>query len=217
MTLNQYLEEIMRRLALPKATKKRIRQDLEQDIQSAIEHGETLEQAIQRIGRPEDVARDFNESLAAPAASLSGKQKAAKVFLIIVIVLCSLSLISTGMGFSFLFSLFYESKYWHHRRGGRPDRYFCHSQLFPDRRRQHTASHYFPYYFRLGLKAYFQDKKIAANPALSLHLKEGRGFQLTRSKSFFKRSIIRFSSLEIYDCEIPRVSATSFWVCSLPL
>ncbi len=103
MTLNQYLEEIMRRLALPKATKKRIRQDLEQDIQSAIEHGETLEQAIQRIGRPEDVARDFNESLAAPAASLSGKQKAAKVFLIIVIVLCSLSLISTGMGFLFYF------------------------------------------------------------------------------------------------------------------
>lgn len=103
MTPNQYIEEIIRRLVLPNATKKRIRQDLAQDIQSAIDQGETLEQVIRRMGSPEDVARDFNESLAPPAAVLSGKQKAAKIILILVIVLSSLSLLSTGITFLFVF------------------------------------------------------------------------------------------------------------------
>lgn len=110
MTPNQYIEEIMRHLVLPNATKKRIRQDLEQDIQSAIDQGETFDQVMRRMGSSEDVARDFNESLAAPAAVLSGKQKAVKILLIVVIVLSALSLLSTGIPllFSFLFS-FHQS------------------------------------------------------------------------------------------------------------
>ena len=34
--------------------------------------------------------------------------------------------------------------------------------------------------------------------------------------SFFRRLIIFFSSLEIYDCDIPSISATSFCVSSVP-
>lgn len=59
MTKQEYIKEIMRGLDLKKSEKKRIESDLDSDIQTALEHGESMEEIIRRIGEPEEVALEF--------------------------------------------------------------------------------------------------------------------------------------------------------------
>ena len=98
MTKEKYIEEIIRRLKLSKNTKTRIRQDLFQDIQTAMDQGETLEEIISRMGTPEEAAQEFNESCGGEAVFSAGR-RAAKIVMISAIILSSLFLLFQGVLF----------------------------------------------------------------------------------------------------------------------
>ena len=59
MTKQEYIKEIMRALDVSKSEKKRIESDLDSDIQTALEHGESIDEVIRRMGEPEEVASEF--------------------------------------------------------------------------------------------------------------------------------------------------------------
>ena len=92
MTKEKYVASIIRRLNLPKKTRERIRQDLLQDIQTAVEEGQTLEEVMARMGTPEEAAQEFNESYG-DMSEKSGWTRILKIIFIAAIVLSSLYLI----------------------------------------------------------------------------------------------------------------------------
>ncbi len=56
----QYIKQVKRELSLPRKVKKEIIRDLNEVFASAMEHGETEQQVIQRLGTP----REFADSTA---------------------------------------------------------------------------------------------------------------------------------------------------------
>lgn len=56
MTAKQYIKEIVERSCLPREERKRIKKDLENEIFSAIEGGESMERIVERMGTPDEVA-----------------------------------------------------------------------------------------------------------------------------------------------------------------
>lgn len=62
MTAKQYVREVMKRLALPRDIRKRIEDDLTSDINAALEQGEQMQQIIRRMGTPQEMADELNES-----------------------------------------------------------------------------------------------------------------------------------------------------------
>lgn len=64
MNAKQYIREIIRRSCLPSAERKRLRRDLENDIEEALERGERIEQIIERMGEPDKIAAELYENYA---------------------------------------------------------------------------------------------------------------------------------------------------------
>lgn len=56
MDSKKYVRAVLERVSLPQSVRKRIRTDLENDILAALENGETMEEIIQRMGTPEELA-----------------------------------------------------------------------------------------------------------------------------------------------------------------
>lgn len=56
----QYIKQVKRELSLPRKVKKEVLRDLNEVFASALEHGETEQQVIQRLGTP----REFADSTA---------------------------------------------------------------------------------------------------------------------------------------------------------
>lgn len=56
----QYIKQVKRELSLPHKVKKEVLRDLNEVFASALEHGETEQQVIQRLGTP----REFADSIA---------------------------------------------------------------------------------------------------------------------------------------------------------
>ena len=63
MNKKQYIKKVIRLLGCTRQQKRKIQLDLENDIEMALKQGESLEDIIQRMGAPEEVAREFNENM----------------------------------------------------------------------------------------------------------------------------------------------------------
>ncbi len=59
----QYIRQIKKELSLPQKRKKEVMRDLNEVFASAIEHGETKQQVIQRLGTPQEFADSIAEQL----------------------------------------------------------------------------------------------------------------------------------------------------------
>lgn len=63
MSQEQYIHDIMRYIRLPKATKARLREDLESDVQARLEAGIPLEEIAAELGEPKEAAKQLAASL----------------------------------------------------------------------------------------------------------------------------------------------------------
>ena len=63
MNKKQYIKKVIRLLGCSRQQKRKIQLDLENDIEMALKQGESLEDIMQRMGTPEEVAREFNENM----------------------------------------------------------------------------------------------------------------------------------------------------------
>ena len=55
----QYIKQVEKELSLPRKMKKEVVRDLNEVFASAMEHGETEQQIIQRLGTPDSTAEQF--------------------------------------------------------------------------------------------------------------------------------------------------------------
>lgn len=62
MNAKQYIREIIQRSCLPKRERKKLKVDLESEINSALERGENIEQIIERMGDPDKIASELYEN-----------------------------------------------------------------------------------------------------------------------------------------------------------
>ncbi|NMB95662.1 MAG: hypothetical protein GYA02_03495 [Clostridiaceae bacterium] len=62
MKAKQYIREIIQRSCLPARERKELKIDLENEICSALERGESIEQIIERMGDPDEVAAEIYEN-----------------------------------------------------------------------------------------------------------------------------------------------------------
>lgn len=62
MKAKQYIREIIERSCLPARERKRLKTDLENEIYSALERGESIEQIIERMGDPDEIAAEIYEN-----------------------------------------------------------------------------------------------------------------------------------------------------------
>ena len=67
MNAKKYVREIIQRSCLPSGERKRLRADLENEIASRLERGETIEQIIERMGDPDNIAAELYENYAVTA------------------------------------------------------------------------------------------------------------------------------------------------------
>lgn len=63
MNKKQYIKKVIRLLGCSRQQKRKIQLDLENDIEMALKQRESLEDIIQRMEAPEEVAREFNENM----------------------------------------------------------------------------------------------------------------------------------------------------------
>ena len=59
MSKEEYIKSIIKLLDCDKKEKRRIASDLENDISSALQHGESMSEIMDRMGSPEEIAEDF--------------------------------------------------------------------------------------------------------------------------------------------------------------
>lgn len=64
MNAKQYIREIIQRSCLPAGDRKRLKSDLENEINTALERGETIEQIMDRMGDPDKIAAEIYENYA---------------------------------------------------------------------------------------------------------------------------------------------------------
>ena len=62
MNQKQYVKEIIQRSCLPKSERKRLKNDLDNEIAIALERGESMEEIIQRMGEPDAIAAELYEN-----------------------------------------------------------------------------------------------------------------------------------------------------------
>ena len=59
----QYIKQVEKELCLPRKEKKEVVRDLNEVFASALEHGETEQQVIERLGTPKEFAENTAEQL----------------------------------------------------------------------------------------------------------------------------------------------------------
>jgi len=64
MNQKQYVKEIINRSCLPMPERKRLKVDLESEINSSLERGEQTEHIIERMGDPDKIAAELYENFA---------------------------------------------------------------------------------------------------------------------------------------------------------
>lgn len=93
MKQNTYIKMVCRRLECSKAKKKEIARQLESDIQSALDNGETLEQVCGRMGTPKNLAAEFNENLTMEEKRQVKRRKRIRIIAVILAVILILGLL----------------------------------------------------------------------------------------------------------------------------
>lgn len=61
--MKKYIKEVKRELSVPRRAKKEIARDLEEAFASALEHGESADQVMERLGSPKDYAAGIEEQM----------------------------------------------------------------------------------------------------------------------------------------------------------
>ena len=59
--MKKYIKEVKRELSVPRRAKKEIARDLEEAFASALEHGESADQVMERLGSPKDYTESIEE------------------------------------------------------------------------------------------------------------------------------------------------------------
>lgn len=85
----QYIKQVEKELSLPHKAKKEVVRDLNEVFASALEHGETEQQVIQRLGTPKEFADSTAEQFGIDNAS-SKKRKGIISALIVAVVAFSI-------------------------------------------------------------------------------------------------------------------------------
>ena len=97
MTEKQYINRVMHHLHLPAELRTRVREDLTQDIRAALENGETMEQIINRMGKPNHLAAELEQNYLGECAPMPKRKKFLRVAAIIAIIASAFSLLSNGI------------------------------------------------------------------------------------------------------------------------
>ena len=63
MNKEKYIKKVIRLLNCSQQQKKKIKLDLENDIEMALKNGESFEEVIQRMGTPKELAHESNENM----------------------------------------------------------------------------------------------------------------------------------------------------------
>jgi len=109
MTEKQYINRVMHHLHLPGDLRDRVREDLTQDIRAALENGETMEQIIERMGKPYHLATELEQNYLGECAPMPKGKKFLRVASVIAIVASIFSLLSNGIKMLILNSIANEA------------------------------------------------------------------------------------------------------------
>ena len=60
MNREKYIKKVIRLLNSSQQQKKKIKMDLENDIEMALNNGESFEEIIQRMGTPKELEHEYN-------------------------------------------------------------------------------------------------------------------------------------------------------------
>lgn len=91
MTREKYVKSIVKKLKCSGAKKQEIEKWLESDILTALEGGEPMESIIERMGTPENAAKEFNDNFPPEELKAAGRNKKIKIAVIIVLVLAAIA------------------------------------------------------------------------------------------------------------------------------
>ncbi|MDO5410525.1 MAG: DUF3887 domain-containing protein [Lachnospiraceae bacterium] len=89
MKQDVYVKSIVRRLKCSGKQKKEIRKEMESDIQTALERGESWEQIEKRIGTPAAAAAEFNENFSEEELKLAKRNRRLKIAAVIAAILAA--------------------------------------------------------------------------------------------------------------------------------
>ena len=85
---HQYKKRVEKCLSISWKAKKEVLRDLDEAFASALEHGETEQQVIDRLGAPEDFAKSVQEQIEVPSTGARGwKRRGAIVAAILIAVI----------------------------------------------------------------------------------------------------------------------------------
>lgn len=87
MNQKKYVDTIIRKLQCTKSRKNEIRRELESNIGSALEGGETWEQIEVRMGTPALAAKEFNDNFSDKERKAAKRNRRIKIFIIIAVIL----------------------------------------------------------------------------------------------------------------------------------
>lgn len=76
----QYIKQVKKELSLPRKVKKEVLRDLNEVFASALEHGETEQQVIRRLGTPGEFADSTAEQLGVDNAALKKRKDIISAF-----------------------------------------------------------------------------------------------------------------------------------------
>ena len=80
----QYIRQVYRELSLPRKLKKEVVRDLKEAFDSALEHGETQQQVIRRLGTPKEFADSAAEQFGVD--NTASKKRKAILFALIALI-----------------------------------------------------------------------------------------------------------------------------------
>lgn len=88
----QYIKQVEKELFLPRKVKKEIMRDLNEVFSSALEHGETEQQVIQRLGGPKEFADNTAEQFGVDNTTLKKRKDMISIFVALVFSVVSFSI-----------------------------------------------------------------------------------------------------------------------------
>lgn len=97
MTKEKYVKEVVKKLKCPKVKKKEIAKQLEADILSAMENGETMESIMESMGTPECISEEFNANLSEAEIAAAKRAKKWKIAISVIAVIGILAMIGGGI------------------------------------------------------------------------------------------------------------------------
>lgn len=97
MNQKTYIDAVCRHLKCTKGKKKEIARQLESDIASAAEHGETIDEICERMGSAKEVAAEFNENMPEKELKKVKKNRILTIIGIVVVILLGIGLLAYWM------------------------------------------------------------------------------------------------------------------------